>query len=211
MKHTDAHNNVAGQFVEEDVNTGRLPTVIDASIMNNIVNEMCYIVEDTGGTLDGNDHTQVWTQIKNYLQANNIAFSVTMNNVPGALIDINVMAKVPYSVKEFDTHEAFNLSDLRFTAPSQGVYLFYQQVQTEGCPQSLSIVTALYKNGVEYRRTSGAQVSGIGGSVPPGLVLAYLNAGAIIEFYYSFIGVDAVQHRLSGHKTTINAFGFKLF
>lgn len=64
MKRVDAPGHDDGKFTEGNPALGIPATVLSASMMNNIMEELISIVDDAGTDLDENDYTQVLDAVK---------------------------------------------------------------------------------------------------------------------------------------------------
>ncbi|MBF0892757.1 hypothetical protein HKD28_15300 [Gluconobacter sp. LMG 1744] len=73
MKKVDSNNGV---WVDDDPSTLTNGTPVEASVMNNIQDEIANVITDNGGTLDGNNHSQLsQTLAKHYANLNSPAFT----------------------------------------------------------------------------------------------------------------------------------------
>jgi hypothetical protein len=107
----------------------------------------------------------------------------------------NVWTKVTFNVEQFDTANAFDLSNDRFTVPSgqAGKYFFYMKFRGGNTNNnSLDDITiGLYKNGSAYNNTYN---NAYAANYPKQIVLNHseildLSVGDYIEVYGRFDGV----------------------
>ena len=107
----------------------------------------------------------------------------------------NVWTKVTFNVEQFDTANAFDLSNDRFTVPSgqAGKYFFYMKFRGGNVNNnSLDDITiGLYKNGSAYNNTYN---NAYAANYPKQIVLNHseildLSVGDYIEVYGRFDGV----------------------
>ena len=98
-------------------------------------------------------------------------------------ITATVWTKVACQAEEFDTNSNYdNTTNYRFTPTGAGYYQFTATVepQTAQAYQYL----AFYKNGLEFKRASASNTSGVGTSIS---ALIYLNGSTdYIELYTNF-------------------------
>ena len=67
MHYIDAADNLAGQFQGGNANIGLKGTVVDASWLNAVQDEICNVITKSGTELDKNSSTQLRTAVKNTL------------------------------------------------------------------------------------------------------------------------------------------------
>ena len=113
MHYTDAADNVGGQFIDGDVNLGKKGTVVDASWLQAVQDELCNVVTASGAELDKENDEQVKEAIpvivrkRHEKTIENISWNGNLNvterytkqiqgNLRGAFFDIslNVVCKV---------------------------------------------------------------------------------------------------------------------
>jgi hypothetical protein len=90
--------------------------------------------------------------------------------------------KVACQVEEFDTNSNYDTSLYRFTPTVAGYYQFTATVE----PSTIQAYQylAFYKNGIQFKRASAANTSGVGTSIA---ALIYLNGATdYIELYTNF-------------------------
>ena len=77
MKRTDGDSHLANQFQDGDAGAGVKGTQVDASWLNNVQEELCYVIEQAGITLDGGDTTQLMAAILAHISSfNNTSFYI---------------------------------------------------------------------------------------------------------------------------------------
>lgn len=113
MHYTDVADNVGGQFIDGDVNLGKKGTVVDASWLQAVQDELCNLVTASGAELDKENDEQVKEAIlvivrkRHEKTIENISWTGNLNvterytkqiqgNFRGAFFDIslNVVCKV---------------------------------------------------------------------------------------------------------------------
>jgi hypothetical protein len=90
MKRTDADGHVSNLYTDGNPSLGVVATVLNASAMNAIQEEICNVIEGAGITLDPLDSTQLKQAIQN--GGGSLNFSLANNqvaaaNVTGLLLD----------------------------------------------------------------------------------------------------------------------------
>ena len=63
MHYIDAADNIAGQFQGGNANIGLKGTVVDASWLNAVQDEICNVITKSGEQLNKNSSTQLWESI----------------------------------------------------------------------------------------------------------------------------------------------------
>ena len=128
--------------------------------------------------------------------SNSIATTSFVNNSNRPIVRVfytasypNITANIniPWNFKERDRDNAFNLSDLSFTAPYEGLYIFMMNVwfaKTGQIASNFATVLNINNGQATYRV---AETSGNGGLLP-GTHLLYLSANTNVKFVMSNFG-----------------------
>lgn len=107
-----------------------------------------------------------------------IAFAVELS--ADQTVSALTFVRVNWTAEIYDLGNCFDPSTDRFTAPYDGVYQFNWVLGNSGTAQ---LLTALYKNGVLYKRGLWANSTASNQRSSTGSYAAKLNAGDYIELY----------------------------
>lgn len=127
-----------------------------------------------------------------------VHFSATKDGVTAQTITQGVTTKITFQVEDFDSANAFDLANGRFTAPVAGVYLFHFQVGVTSGAAADAVSSQLWvsttSSGPLVRHTNGsgpAQCSVFPtGLNSAGAAMVSLAAGGYVELY-SFLTAAA--------------------
>lgn len=107
MKRTDADLNVANQFADGDPLVPTAGTLLDASWLNNVQEELCNAVESDGSTLSGSDHTQLRNSLALLLGEPGGRLSLT-TALPVTTGDVSAATTVYYSPHRHNRISLYN-------------------------------------------------------------------------------------------------------
>jgi len=130
MKRTDADGNVLNLFSDGNPGVGQLATVVDASILNAFQEEICNVIELSGGTLDENDYAQMYTAIVAIAGAGAVAPGTKLTLANGQAVAANLAGLVFNKASYYGARIGYHLSRFTDTGGS------------EKC--SMGVLTAIY-------------------------------------------------------------------
>ena len=163
-----------------------------------------FAYQSSGGALNvcvsGNDYTYL-TIVKVQgpalpVSGEAVNAMVYANSIQTTLVD-TVFTKINFNTKDYDTHNAFDLINDRYVAPSAGKYEFITQIRLDGGFTVNETETSFYKNGNEYLRTN-KYVSGNGDGIIAQAQIK-LMAGEYVEV---FVKSNSGTNRSTSSTTT---------
>jgi hypothetical protein len=158
MKRTTAVGNAGNLYTEGNPSLGVPATVVGASEMNNLQEELCHVVEAAGITLDGANTSQVLAALLTLIQrggANTSQLEIVNNqvapaNFAGLLFDATYIAavQIPFAIARATSAGGF--------VENGRVFLSYDQ---DALTWRISVTSSLDDAGVKLGVTAQGQVT----------------------------------------------------
>jgi len=109
--------------------------------------------------------------------------------------------KVPINVVEYDTNSNFSNSTYRFTATIAGYYQVNGSISYETSSSITRFLSAIYRNGSEYKRGGDFNLAGIQTTISS---VVYLGVGDYVELYGYATGTGLIFKANSTYAMTFS-------
>lgn len=199
MKRIDVPSAVNEQFVARDASAGQPGTEVSAEWLNNVQEEICSVIENNGGTLDGAQQNQLLTAIQGLVSGANGALAAK-DTVGTSDIDDDAVTNVKVSNNTL-THDKLNVSNNTFDFGGKGISNYLgkvKEVTANYTLQSSDTGTVIYVNS-----SSNISIT-VPASLPVGFNLSVIrNGSGTVTFVESSTTVNSVE----GNKAIKDQYG----